>query len=141
MVFLCFAQFAIRSPQSVIRVFIRRTILRAKQLALLAKDACEDKKGEDILVLDVKKLSTVVDYFVICSGSSSRHVKAIAENVVDFLDEKKVDCNHKEGLLESNWVLLDYGDVMIHVFHPETRQFYNLERLWGEAKPLIGEVN
>lgn len=108
-------------------------MLKAKQLALLIKEACEDKKAEDIVILDIRKMSSISDYFVIASGNSDRHVRAIADNVLDVLEANKVKCYHKEGLQESKWILLDFSDVMVHVFYPETRNFYNLERLWGEA--------
>ncbi len=108
--------------------------MRTKQLALLAGQAIEDKKGVDVLILDVKKLSAVVDYFVIGSGTSDRHVKALADNVIDELDKKDEPVIHSQGLSDCRWVLLDYGDVMIHLFHPEMRDFYGLERLWGEGK-------
>ena len=112
--------------------------MRAKQIALLVKEACEEKKGEDIVILDIRKLSSISDYFVIASGNSDRHVRAIADNVLDRLEQKKLKCNHLEGLQESRWVLLDFSDVIVHVFYPETRKFYNLERLWGEAAKFQG---
>jgi len=107
--------------------------LKSKQIALLAREACEEKKAEDIVILDIRKLSSIADYFVIASGTSDRHVRAIAESVLDKLEEKDIKCAHVEGIQESRWVLLDFSDIIVHVFHPETRQFYNLERLWGEA--------
>ncbi len=110
--------------------------MRAKQLAILAQEACEEKKGEDIVILDIRKLSSISDYFVIASGTSDRHVRAIADNVIDRFREKKVKCTHMEGVQESKWILLDFSDVIVHVFYPETRRFYNLERLWGEAAKL-----
>jgi len=99
--------------------------LKPKQIALLAQKACEDKKGQDIVILDIRKMSAIFDYFVLCSGTSDRHVGAIAENVRDELDKKGIECIHMEGRRESRWVLLDYGDILVHVFHPETRGFYN----------------
>lgn len=110
--------------------------MRSKQIALLAQEACEEKKGQEINILDIRKLSSIADFFVIASGNSDRHVRAIAENVLDRLEEKKLRCHHVEGLQESHWILLDFGDVMVHIFYPETRRFYNLERLWGEAAPF-----
>lgn len=107
--------------------------MKSKQIALLAQEACEEKKGENIVILDIRKLSSIADYFVIASGTSDRHVRAIAENVLDRLEQKKIKCTHVEGIQESRWVLLDFSDIIVHVFYPETRGFYNLERLWGEA--------
>ena len=102
----------------------------------LAREACEEKKGGDVLVLDLRKLSGIASYFVISSANSDRHVRAIAENVIDRLSEKKVSNEHVEGKEDARWILLDYGDVIIHVFYHETRKFYNLERLWGTARRL-----
>lgn len=110
--------------------------MRPKELALCARTACEDKKGHELVILDIRRINSLIDYYVIGSGTSDRHVRALAENVMDELEKHKVRCHHVEGLRDSRWVLLDYGDVMVHLFHPETRGFYNLERLWGEAKIL-----
>lgn len=107
--------------------------MKAKELVQLIVKACEDKKAEDIAVLDIRKMSAISDYFVICTGNSDPHVRAIADNVLDQLEAHKQKCFHKEGLQESKWVLLDFSDVIVHVFYHETRKFYNLERLWGEA--------
>ncbi len=108
----------------------------ARKIAAFAKEACEDKKGSDITVLDLRKLNAIASYFVISSGNSDRHVRAIAENVLATLSEKRVDTRHVEGKTDARWILLDYGDVIVHVFYHETRKFYNLERLWGNAKRL-----
>ena len=102
----------------------------------LVKEACEEKKGSDILILDLKKLNTIASYFVISSGNSDRHVRAIADNVLTRLSEKKVVSRHIEGKQDARWILLDYGDVIVHIFSHETRKFYNLERLWGDARRL-----
>ena len=110
--------------------------MKAKQLALLVQEACEDKKAEDVVILDIRKMSSIADYFVIATGNSDPHVRAIADNVLDKLEARKQKCIHKEGLQESKWVLLDFSDVIVHVFYHETRKFYNLERLWGEAAKL-----
>lgn len=107
--------------------------MKAKELVQLIKEACEDKKAEDIVILDIRKMSAISDYFVIATGNSDPHVRAIADNVLDKLEAHKQKCIHKEGLQESKWVLLDFSDVIVHVFYHETRKFYNLERLWGEA--------
>ena len=96
--------------------------------------ACEDKKALDIMMLDVRKLANFTHYFVIASGTSDRQVKAIAENVVDVLRAKGERALHKEGHREGQWVLVDFGDVIVHAFLKEMRSFYSLERLWGDAK-------
>jgi ribosome-associated protein len=107
--------------------------LQAKRIALLARTFAEDKKAEDVLILDLAKLTSVAHYFVITHGNSDRHVKAIAQNIMDEMKKEKVPIWHVEGMEEGRWVLLDYGAVMMHVFYHETRDFYGLERLWGEA--------
>jgi len=107
--------------------------LNSKQLSRkLAKLALE-KKATDIKILDLRDLTTITDYFVICSGSSDPHVKAIADSVID--GSKKIGERpwHKEGFSNRNWVLLDFVDVVVHIFLPETRKFYGLEKLWGDA--------
>lgn len=108
----------------------------ARKIIAFAREACEEKKGGDITVLDLRKLNAIASYFVISSGNSDRHVRAIAENVAARLSEKRVDTKHVEGKEDARWVLLDYGDVIVHIFYHETRKFYNLERLWGNARRI-----
>lgn len=108
--------------------------MNAKQLALFVLEASEDKKGIDPLILDVRKLIDFTEFFFVVHGTSDRHVRTIADAVLDQLHAKKVKPLHVEGRNEATWVLLDYGSIMVHVFHHETRKFYNLERLWGDAK-------
>ncbi|MBN2899435.1 MAG: ribosome silencing factor [Clostridia bacterium] len=104
-----------------------------KQLAYDIVDLIDDKKGSDISLLDVQKISSVSDYFIIASGSSNRQVLAIAENVEDGMEKQGYFLRHKEGHREGNWVLLDFGDIVVHVFNKEQRVFYNLEKLWCDA--------
>ncbi|MDX1646333.1 MAG: ribosome silencing factor [Longimicrobiales bacterium] len=101
-------------------------VRRAAELAL-------DRKGQDVLVLDLRGISSATDYFVIAGGTSDVQVKAIAEHVVDELKKDGVRPEHLEGLPGGRWVLLDYIDFVVHVFHPQARSFYQLERLWGDA--------
>ena len=108
---------------------IKRSITLAKRIAKLSLS----KKAEDILILDVRKLTTVTDFFVICSGNSDKQVKAIADIVMDELKKINVKPWHKEGYQHLQWVLLDYIDVVAHIFQKEVRDFYSLERLWGDA--------
>lgn len=96
-------------------------------------DSIDDKKGEQIAVLNIGKISSMADYFVIASASSERQVKAIADNVEDELSKHEINPKGKEGHNTSRWILLDYGDIMVHIFHNEEREFYNLERLWKDA--------
>ena len=88
-------------------------------------------------MLDISKLSIIADYFVICSGTGDRHVKAIAREIDEKLGDQGVEPMHLEGLNEGQWVLMDYGDVLVHIFEPSTREFYGLERLWAEAQPVL----
>lgn len=104
-----------------------------KRLARAISKYALDKNGIDIRILDIRKLSDVADYFVICSGSVDVHVKAIADNIVEKLNEKGVKAWHKEGFQALGWVLLDYVTVVVHIFQPEIRDRYSLERLWGDA--------
>lgn len=102
-------------------------------LARLAGRLALSKKGFDVKILKLKSISSVCDYFVIVSGDADVHVKAIAESIEDGLREDGHYPAHREGLGKGNWVLLDYIDVVVHVFHESTRRFYALERLWGDA--------
>jgi len=100
----------------------------------LAVRAAEDKKAEDITVLDLRNAHGFTDYFVICSGTNSRQIRAIADAVVDALVADGQKAAHIEGYDRSEWVLVDYFDFIVHVFSPDTRAFYDLERLWGTAE-------
>ncbi len=106
------------------------------ELGRLAALAAEDKKGRDILLLEIGALSPIADYFVICSAGSAIQAKAIADGVDEKLSAAGAKLLRKEGYEQAGWVLLDYGSVVVHVFQEEERSFYNLERLWGDA-PVI----
>ena len=95
-----------------------------------------EKKAGDLLVLDVQRVSSVADYFLICSGQSRTHVQTITEAIRGELKGEGVQPRHAEGVAESGWVLLDYGDVLVHLFREDTRAYYALERLWGDAPAL-----
>ncbi len=101
----------------------------AKACAQLALDT----KAEDVVVLDVKNISSFADYFVIMSGRSTRHVQGLAEALEGGLRSKRVKASRAEGLQEGMWVLLDFGDVVVHIFYHEQRDFYDLEGLWHDA--------
>jgi ribosome-associated protein len=101
-------------------------VRRAVELAL-------ERKAQDVIVLDLRGISSATDYFVIVGGRSDVHVKAIADHVVDELKKESVRPQHVEGLRGARWVLLDYVDFVVHVFHPQARAFYQLETLWGDA--------
>lgn len=98
-----------------------------------AIEAVRDRKGVDLVVLDLRELTDATDYFVVVSGTSDTHVRAVAENVVETLNTQGVRPYNVEGLQAGRWVCLDYVDFVIHVFHPTLRAFYQLEVLWGDA--------
>lgn len=107
--------------------------METKDIAQKIAAAANDKKAKDILLLNMEGLSPVTDFYVICSAGNSTLVKAIADNIEDKLAEAGVHPTHKEGYTDARWVLLDYGDVVAHVFLEEERDFYNLEQLWADA--------
>ena len=109
------------------------TDIEAKELAHAIAEAALDKKAEEIVIMDMRPLSNIADYFVIMSASSAKRVETISLWIDETLSKKGIRRWHIEGLKESLWVLLDYGDVIAHVFYRETREFYNLERLWRDA--------
>jgi len=92
------------------------------------------KKASNILLMDLRKKSSATDFFVVCSGDSEPQVKAIADAILDGMDGVGISVWHTEGFHARQWILLDYVDVVVHVFHRELRSFYNLERLWSDAK-------
>lgn len=105
----------------------------------MAARSALDKKADDVVVLDLQQLSAVADFFLMCSGASATHLDTIAEGVRETLKASGVRPRHLEGTAKSGWLLLDYGDVVIHVFLGETRAYYALERLWGDAPVLSME--
>jgi ribosome-associated protein len=110
--------------------------LTADAKARIGARAALDKKADALVVLDVQAVSTIADYFVICCGRSTTQVRTIADAVEASLKAEGARVIHREGVPESGWLLLDYGDVVVHVFLPDTRDFYALERLWGDAPEL-----
>ena len=119
-----------RSP----RARVRRARRPAGSQALgWAVAACADRRAVDGVVLDLRTLSDATDYFVVVSGTSDTHVRAIAEHVLEELRERGVRVHHIEGLTSGRWVLLDFVDFVVHVFHPTLREFYQLEGLWSDA--------
>jgi ribosome-associated protein len=111
--------------------------LDSAQLAHRIVDLAADKQASDIVMLDIHALTTIADYFVICSASSERQSGAITDAVMDTLDKDGVSALHSEGVGQSGWVLLDYGDVIVHIFTPQQRTYYNLEKLWELAVPVL----
>jgi len=107
--------------------------LNSTELARNISDIIFTKKGFNVLAVDLRKLVSFTDYFVICSADSDTQVKAIADQVDKVLSDDGIKCWHKEGLKALSWVLLDYVDVVVHIFKKDSREFYNLEKLWGDA--------
>jgi len=108
--------------------------LDAHQKAVLAATAAADKKAADVVVLEVGDLTVVTDYFVIASGANPIQVKAIVDHVLEELEARGFKPLGVEGYTDGRWVLLDFGDVVVHVMNPEQRDYYGLERLWGDAR-------
>lgn len=106
------------------------------ELAQTCAQTALDTKAEDLIILDVRGLTTFTEYFVIMNGKSTRHVQALAETIEGQLRSKKVKASHAEGLQEGMWVLLDFDDVVVHIFYHEQRKFYDLEGLWRDAKEI-----
>jgi ribosome-associated protein len=104
-----------------------------------AVSAAEDRKAVDLKVLHLEKVSDFTDYFLICSGTSERQVQAIADSVQERMREERVRPLHVEGYNRGQWVLLDYGDFVVHIFQEEPRRFYSLERLWGDAPEVTND--
>ena len=111
--------------------------MQAKDKALLAAEAAHGKKALDIVLLDMDQLTVVCDYFLLCSGNSRTQVQAIADAVLESLEKTSGRKLRIEGYEGARWILIDAGDVVAHIFHEETRRFYDLERLWGDAEKLI----
>ncbi len=111
-----------------------------EELAQICAGAALDTQAEDLLILDVRGLATFTDYCVIMNGKSTRHVQALAEAIERAVRSKRVKASSAEGLAEGLWVLLDFDDVIVHIFYHEQRQFYNLEGLWSEAKRVAAEA-
>lgn len=107
--------------------------MTTKEMAMKIAALASDKKANDILLLNMEGLSPVTDYFVICSASNSMLVKAIADNIEDKMAEAGFFYTHKEGYQDARWILMDYGDIVAHIFLEEERDFYNLEQLWADA--------
>ena len=111
----------------------------ANQSQLLAKTACkalEDKKALDIKIIDISHVSVLADYFIIASGSNRNQVQAMVDNVQEDLHKAGFDAKQVEGYNSANWILLDYGDIIVHVFDEENRLFYDLERIWRDGKTI-----
>ncbi|MBY0123862.1 ribosome silencing factor [Bacillus sp. S/N-304-OC-R1] len=107
--------------------------MNEKELLSTAVKAADDKRAEDIILLNMKGISMIADYFLICHGNSDKQVQAIAREMKEKAEEKGYSIKRIEGFDEARWVLVDLGDVVAHIFHRDERSYYNLERLWGDA--------
>ena len=110
--------------------------MKPEELRDLAINALDDLKGLDIVTMDVRTLTSITDYMIICTGRSTRHVKALAESVASKAKDQQAQFIRTEGERESEWILVDLGDVVVHVMLPNTRSFYSLEDLWEPVKEL-----
>lgn len=108
--------------------------MESREMAKLAVKALEDKKGEEIRVIDISDVSVLADYFIIANGSNTNQVQALCDNVTEVLGRAGVHSRQVEGYETANWILLDFGDVIVHVFDKENRLFYDLERIWRDGK-------
>lgn len=115
--------------------FMDKSLILAETIAA----AASDKKAYDIVLLNMEELTIATDYFVICSANSATQVRAIADNIEEKLLEKDIAFLHKEGYRDGNWILLDYGDCVAHIFLQEQREYYALEQLWKDAKLTVYE--
>ena len=106
------------------------------ELAKIARDAVEDKKGEDIKVLDLRGISNITDFFIIASGNNPNQLRAMADMVEEKLFKAGLKLHHSEGYTGGIWILLDFGNIIVHLFNKEQRDFYSLDRVWGDAKEI-----
>ena len=108
----------------------------SKQMAKLAYEAMDDKLAKDIKVIDISNISVVADYFLIADGSNRNQVQAIANNVEEFLGKAGYHVKATEGYQTANWILMDFNDIIVHIFNTEDRAFYDLERIWKDGKEI-----
>ncbi|NLK29177.1 MAG: ribosome silencing factor [Clostridiales bacterium] len=111
----------------------------SKEMAKLAYMALEEKKGEDIQVIEIKEISIIADYFIIANGTNATQVDALVDSVQETLSKHGYEPKRIEGVRSASWILMDYGDVIVHVFSKEDRLFYNLERIWRDGKTVSKE--
>lgn len=107
--------------------------METKEIALMAINALEDKKAEDIRIIDISQISTIADYFIIAGGNNKSQIQAMADNVSELLGRAGVTIRQMEGYQNANWILMDFQDIIIHIFDRENRLFYDLERIWRDG--------
>ena len=128
---------AVRTPTRAAIVAAARAERAPLEVARRAVDVAEDKKAAEIVLLDIGAVTTLADYFVICSGGSERQIQAIADGIVDALRTEGVRPIGREGEAASHWILVDFGSVIVHVFTPPERDYYELEKHWSEARTIL----
>jgi len=111
--------------------------LEAIEKARKMVEAAGNQQASDIVLLDAREVCSYADYFVICSGESTRQLEAIFDEIVETLKKEGIKPNHREGTVDSGWLLLDYGDVIVHIFAPFEREYYQLDKLWDQAKTVV----
>ncbi len=111
--------------------------LSSKDLARHIAQTASDKKASDVVLLEIGRMTVIADYFVICTGTSERQISAITKAIVEDLGQEGVWPHHQEGTADTGWVLLDYGDVIVHIFGPTERDYYRLDRIWADAPKVL----
>ena len=111
----------------------------SREMARIAYEALEDKKAENIRIIGIENVSVIADYFLVASGSNRNQVQALAENVEEALFKAGYQVRQKEGVRSANWILMDYGDIIVHIFDRENRLFYDLERIWVDGEKISAE--
>lgn len=112
---------------------------KSMEMARLAIEALDDKKAEDIRVIDISEVSVIADYFLIAGGSNRNQIQALCDNVEEILGRAGYPCRQKEGYDTANWILMDFGDVIVHIFDKENRLLYDLERIWRDGRQVEAE--
>ena len=123
-------------PHSETAYNVEVETVQAKEMAKIAYHALDEKKGRDIRIIDIAGISVLADYFIIANGSSESQVQAMVDNVEEEMHKAGYSLKQREGYGSGNWVLLDFGDVIVHVFDKENRLFYDLERIWRDGKNI-----
>ncbi len=127
-----------QNPSSL-RVMMKPSLSQSEALARRAAALASELKADDVVILDLRGVTDMADFFVIASGTSDTHVRSVAQHVMDQMKQEGMAVHQSEGLTHGRWALLDFVDCVVHVFHPSQRQFYQLERLWSDAVPLAME--
>ena len=108
--------------------------MNVEEQVKIAVKTLDDKQAEDLMIIDISEVSSLGDYFILATGKNINHVRALSDYVTEALEKKGIFCKQPEGYSTANWILLDYGDYMIHIFDRESRDYYRLERIWRDAK-------